>query len=186
MLPRWPHETGFTFATWFRLDPFNSVNIEKEKPYLYWWVVTMVMITIAVQLGQHWKERILVLASDHRHLLCYKIYHNKSRCHHDHGHHDHLHDHPDHHDHHHCRTSFTATAVNSVATSANFTHSLSPNIRPTSNLLKPEISFFFQSRTKWVFQQRSRLKFIGNGRKIQCHPISKTWELFKESVFPED
>ena len=33
---RWPHETGFTFATWFRLDPFNSVNIEKEKPYLYW------------------------------------------------------------------------------------------------------------------------------------------------------
>merc|ERR1719187_2192353 len=34
-LSRWPHETGFTFATWFRLDPFNSVNIEKEKPYLY-------------------------------------------------------------------------------------------------------------------------------------------------------
>ena len=36
-LTRWPHETGFTFTTWFRLDPFNSVNIEKEKPYLYWW-----------------------------------------------------------------------------------------------------------------------------------------------------
>ena len=35
-LTRWPHETGFTFTTWFRLDPFNSVNIEKEKPYLYW------------------------------------------------------------------------------------------------------------------------------------------------------
>ena len=35
-LTKWPHETGFTFTTWFRLDPFNSVNIEKEKPYLYW------------------------------------------------------------------------------------------------------------------------------------------------------
>jgi len=34
-LTKWPHETGFTFTTWFRLDPFNSVNIEKEKPYLY-------------------------------------------------------------------------------------------------------------------------------------------------------
>lgn len=34
-LSKWPHETGFTFTTWFRLDPFNSVNIEKEKPYLY-------------------------------------------------------------------------------------------------------------------------------------------------------
>ena len=141
MLPRWPHETGFTFATWFRLDPFNSVNIEKEKPYLYWWAVTMVMIKMMINHHHYhccstWKP-VLVLMSDHRHLLCCKCLY-----HHDHGHHDHLHDHPDHHDHHHCRTSFTATAVNSVATSANFTHSLSPNIRPTSNLLKPEISFF--------------------------------------------
>lgn len=35
---RWPYENGFTFATWFRLDPINSVNIEREKPYLYWLV----------------------------------------------------------------------------------------------------------------------------------------------------
>ncbi|XP_053976412.1 neurobeachin isoform X11 [Hylaeus volcanicus] len=34
-LARWPHENGFTFTTWFRLDPINSVNIEREKPYLY-------------------------------------------------------------------------------------------------------------------------------------------------------
>lgn len=34
-LARWPHENGFTFSTWFRLDPINSVNIEREKPYLY-------------------------------------------------------------------------------------------------------------------------------------------------------
>nr|XP_012140802.1 PREDICTED: neurobeachin isoform X9 [Megachile rotundata] len=34
-LAKWPHENGFTFTTWFRLDPINSVNIEREKPYLY-------------------------------------------------------------------------------------------------------------------------------------------------------
>ncbi|XP_031781588.1 neurobeachin isoform X6 [Nasonia vitripennis] len=34
-LAKWPHESGFTFTTWFRLDPINSVNIEREKPYLY-------------------------------------------------------------------------------------------------------------------------------------------------------
>ncbi|XP_052744707.1 neurobeachin isoform X5 [Bicyclus anynana] len=34
-LARWPYESGFTFTTWFRLDPINSVNIEREKPYLY-------------------------------------------------------------------------------------------------------------------------------------------------------
>ncbi|XP_050442787.1 neurobeachin isoform X2 [Adelges cooleyi] len=34
-LAKWPHENGFTFCTWFRLDPINSVNIEREKPYLY-------------------------------------------------------------------------------------------------------------------------------------------------------
>lgn len=36
-LAKWPYENGFTFTTWFRLDPINSVNIEREKPYLYWW-----------------------------------------------------------------------------------------------------------------------------------------------------
>ncbi|KAL7646103.1 UNVERIFIED_CONTAM: hypothetical protein RMT77_003004 [Armadillidium vulgare] len=35
-LARWPYENGWTFATWFRLDPINSVNIEREKPFLYW------------------------------------------------------------------------------------------------------------------------------------------------------
>ncbi|KAJ8932339.1 hypothetical protein NQ314_014703 [Rhamnusium bicolor] len=35
-LAKWPYESGFTFTTWFRLDPINSVNIEREKPYLYW------------------------------------------------------------------------------------------------------------------------------------------------------
>ncbi|XP_050056823.1 neurobeachin isoform X6 [Aphis gossypii] len=34
-LAKWPYENGFTFCTWFRLDPINSVNIEREKPYLY-------------------------------------------------------------------------------------------------------------------------------------------------------
>ena len=35
-LSKWPYENGFTFTTWFRLDPLNAVNIEREKPYLYW------------------------------------------------------------------------------------------------------------------------------------------------------
>ncbi|XP_015127079.1 neurobeachin [Diachasma alloeum] len=34
-MARWPYENGYTFTTWFRLDPINSVNIEREKPYLY-------------------------------------------------------------------------------------------------------------------------------------------------------
>lgn len=32
----WPYQNGFTFSTWFRIDPVSGVNIEKEKPYLYW------------------------------------------------------------------------------------------------------------------------------------------------------
>eukprot|EP00094_Tigriopus_californicus_P012159 TCALIF_11751-PA protein Name:"Similar to NBEA Neurobeachin (Homo sapiens)" AED:0.12 eAED:0.13 QI:0/0.04/0/0.81/1/1/22/0/1914 len=34
-MSKWPYENGFTFTTWFRLDPLNAVNIEREKPYLY-------------------------------------------------------------------------------------------------------------------------------------------------------
>lgn len=34
-LAKWPQENGFTFTTWFRLDPVNAMNIEREKPYLY-------------------------------------------------------------------------------------------------------------------------------------------------------
>lgn len=34
-LARWPYQNGWTFYTWFRLDPINSVSIEREKPYLY-------------------------------------------------------------------------------------------------------------------------------------------------------
>ncbi|CAF0718488.1 unnamed protein product [Brachionus calyciflorus] len=32
----WPYQNGFTFSTWFRIDPVSGANIEKEKPYLYW------------------------------------------------------------------------------------------------------------------------------------------------------
>lgn len=34
-LAKWPYQSGWTFSTWFRLDPINSVNIEREKPYLF-------------------------------------------------------------------------------------------------------------------------------------------------------
>ena len=118
----------------------------------------MVMITMMINHHHHHRRStwstlkgIPVLVSHHRHLLCCKIRHNKPLCHHDDGHHDHLYDHLDHHDHHHCRTSFTATDINSVATSPNFNHSLSPNILPTSNLLKPEISFFFNQEQNEFF-----------------------------------
>ncbi|XP_038055558.1 neurobeachin-like isoform X2 [Patiria miniata] len=33
-MARWPYQNGFTFTTWFRLDPINP-SIEKDKPYLY-------------------------------------------------------------------------------------------------------------------------------------------------------
>nr|XP_006812132.1 PREDICTED: neurobeachin-like [Saccoglossus kowalevskii] len=32
---KWPYQSGFTFSTWFRLDPINSINIDRVKPYLY-------------------------------------------------------------------------------------------------------------------------------------------------------
>ncbi len=32
----WPYQNGFTFSTWFRIDPVSGANIEIEKPYLFW------------------------------------------------------------------------------------------------------------------------------------------------------
>lgn len=32
----WPYQNGFTFSTWFRIDPVSGSNVEKEKPYLFW------------------------------------------------------------------------------------------------------------------------------------------------------
>ncbi|CAH1776878.1 unnamed protein product [Owenia fusiformis] len=34
-IARWPYQNGWSFSTWFRLDPVTGVNIEREKPYLY-------------------------------------------------------------------------------------------------------------------------------------------------------
>lgn len=31
----WPYQNGFTFSTWFRIDPVSGANVEIEKPYLY-------------------------------------------------------------------------------------------------------------------------------------------------------
>ncbi|XP_071511589.1 neurobeachin-like isoform X5 [Diadema antillarum] len=33
-IARWPYQNGFTFSTWFRVEPVNT-NIERDKPYLY-------------------------------------------------------------------------------------------------------------------------------------------------------
>ena len=35
-LKAWPYSNGFTFTTWFRLDPLNSLRADLDKPYLYW------------------------------------------------------------------------------------------------------------------------------------------------------
>lgn len=35
---KWPYQNGFTFHTWLRMDPLNNINVDKDKPYLYWWV----------------------------------------------------------------------------------------------------------------------------------------------------
>ncbi|XP_065110775.1 lipopolysaccharide-responsive and beige-like anchor protein [Paramisgurnus dabryanus] len=34
-IAKWPHQNGFTFHTWLRLDPLNNINVDKDKPYLY-------------------------------------------------------------------------------------------------------------------------------------------------------
>ena len=35
---KWPYQNGFTFHTWLRMDPLNNINVDKDKPYLYWYV----------------------------------------------------------------------------------------------------------------------------------------------------
>lgn len=35
-IAKWPYQNGFTFSTWFRMDPLNNINLDKDKPYLYW------------------------------------------------------------------------------------------------------------------------------------------------------
>lgn len=37
-IAKWPYQNGFTINTWFRQDPLNNINVDKDKPYLYWWV----------------------------------------------------------------------------------------------------------------------------------------------------
>ncbi|XP_051535523.1 neurobeachin-like isoform X1 [Myxocyprinus asiaticus] len=34
-IAKWPYQNGFTLNTWFRMDPLNNVNVDKDKPYLY-------------------------------------------------------------------------------------------------------------------------------------------------------
>ncbi|XP_029027951.1 neurobeachin-like isoform X3 [Betta splendens] len=34
-IAKWPYQNGFTLNTWFRMDPLNSINVDKDKPYLY-------------------------------------------------------------------------------------------------------------------------------------------------------
>lgn len=34
-LSKWPSERGWTFATWFYLDPVYGATIERERPFLY-------------------------------------------------------------------------------------------------------------------------------------------------------
>ena len=36
----WPYTYGWTFSCWLRLDPVTGVTVERERPYLYWYVYT--------------------------------------------------------------------------------------------------------------------------------------------------
>lgn len=35
-IAKWPYQNGFSLNTWFRMDPLNNINVDKDKPYLYW------------------------------------------------------------------------------------------------------------------------------------------------------
>ena len=37
----WPYTYGWTFSCWLRLDPVTGVTVERERPYLYWYVYTI-------------------------------------------------------------------------------------------------------------------------------------------------
>uniref|UniRef100_A0AC34GP20 BEACH-type PH domain-containing protein n=1 Tax=Panagrolaimus sp. ES5 TaxID=591445 RepID=A0AC34GP20_9BILA len=39
-IAKWPYQNGWTFSTWLRMDPLNSVNFEKERPYLFSFLTT--------------------------------------------------------------------------------------------------------------------------------------------------
>uniref|UniRef100_A0A8B9LNZ4 Neurobeachin b n=1 Tax=Astyanax mexicanus TaxID=7994 RepID=A0A8B9LNZ4_ASTMX len=34
-IAKWPYQSGFSLNTWFRMDPLNNINVDKDKPYLY-------------------------------------------------------------------------------------------------------------------------------------------------------
>ncbi|XP_062872343.1 neurobeachin isoform X2 [Trichomycterus rosablanca] len=34
-IAKWPYQNGFSLNTWFRMDPLNNINVDKDKPYLY-------------------------------------------------------------------------------------------------------------------------------------------------------
>lgn len=46
-IAKWPYQNGFTFNTWFRMDPLNNINVDKDKPYLYWWVSARLLCIFA-------------------------------------------------------------------------------------------------------------------------------------------
>lgn len=33
---KWPYVLGWSFSTWFCLDPFTGVSVDQEKPFLFW------------------------------------------------------------------------------------------------------------------------------------------------------
>lgn len=47
-IAKWPYQNGFTFNTWFRMDPLNNINVDKDKPYLYWWVHNCIYLSSSV------------------------------------------------------------------------------------------------------------------------------------------
>lgn len=33
---KWPYQLGWSFSTWICLDPYSSVSVDQEKPFVFW------------------------------------------------------------------------------------------------------------------------------------------------------
>lgn len=52
-IAKWPYQNGFTFNTWFRMDPLNNINVDKDKPYLYWLVHNYTFVLLILMSSVH-------------------------------------------------------------------------------------------------------------------------------------
>ncbi|MGH0135846.1 UNVERIFIED_CONTAM: hypothetical protein FKN15_037883 [Acipenser sinensis] len=56
-IAKWPYQNGFTFHTWLRMDPINNINVDKDKPYLYWQYGSGASCCMIIALKKRKKEK---------------------------------------------------------------------------------------------------------------------------------